>query len=231
MKVLFLDFDGVLNSTQEVIYHGRLEKKDGNSRYYDFCPIACSNVQYILEEVLDLKIVISSTWRLGNTLERLREILQNNGIDSSRVIGVTPEHDENTSPSRVRGDQIKAWLSLHPEVTQYAIIDDDNDMLISQRPFFFRTDRHHGLQWKSTKAIIKLLNGKSSRVKITGMKAGSRRRKNATEKIEISNNGFYTISNDDFDRLISDLENDIEPSEAVKRARQNFLALKNKVKE
>jgi hypothetical protein len=32
----------------------------------------------------------------------------------------------------IRGEEIKAWLHQHPEVTRYAIVDDDSDMLPEQ---------------------------------------------------------------------------------------------------
>jgi hypothetical protein len=44
-----------------------------------------------------------------------------------------------------RGDEIKAWLSEHPEVDKYAILDDDSDMLDEQLPNFFKTTFQDGL--------------------------------------------------------------------------------------
>ncbi|MCB0390964.1 MAG: hypothetical protein KDD58_06730 [Bdellovibrionales bacterium] len=41
-------------------------------------------------------------------------------------------------------------------------------------------------------------------------------------------NGHYILSNEDFDKLIEELDNDKEPSEAVKRARETFLKMKSK---
>lgn len=38
-------------------------------------------------------------------------------------------------------------LRRHPEVEQYAIVDDDPDMLPEQSPFFVKTDGFNGLMW------------------------------------------------------------------------------------
>jgi hypothetical protein len=38
-----------------------------------------------------------------------------------------------------RGKEIKAWLEAHPDVTRYAIVDDDNDMLPEQQEHYFKT--------------------------------------------------------------------------------------------
>lgn len=45
-----------------------------------------------------------------------------------------------------------------------------------------------------------------------------------------SNYGHYTLNNEDFERIVKDLESDRKPSEAIMRARQNFLSLKGKVR-
>ncbi len=47
MKVIFLDFDGVLNSEASF----RMEIRRKNNRVSDTLnPVACSNLQYILEQ-------------------------------------------------------------------------------------------------------------------------------------------------------------------------------------
>lgn len=45
-----------------------------------------------------------------------------------------------------------------------------------------------------------------------------------------SNNGHYVLNDDDFERIVKDLESDRKPSEAILRARQNFLSLKGKAR-
>lgn len=59
----------------------------------------------------------------------------------------------------VRGDEIQAWLDAHPEVTKYAILDDDCDMLPSQLHSFFRTDVAQGLTQEIADRVEQHLRG------------------------------------------------------------------------
>ncbi len=109
MKVLMLDVDGVLNNFKE--------RNFGEN----FSSAACANLNSLLKKVPDLKIVISSAWRMWG-LEYMKEVLKKNGIDESRVIDVTGNEDG------IRGYQIQCWLNRNPGVTNMVIIDDESDM-------------------------------------------------------------------------------------------------------
>lgn len=129
MRVLFLDIDGVLNSEQSAIYFNRLGHENGG--FNDaFCPIALSNLTTILEELPDMKIVVSSTWRLGETLESMQAVLTKLGkIPPERVIGLTPVgRRRSDGGSCLRGDEIAEWLKNNPGVERFVIVDDDGDM-------------------------------------------------------------------------------------------------------
>lgn len=155
MRVLFLDFDGVLNSYQSAhFWHSRRDQEQWENNMYrdwggtlkeyiamEFCPIAFSNLEELCRRVPDLKIVVSSTWRLGETVETLRDILKPSKLIGDRIIGVTE------SFSNVRGNEIQKWLDEHPEVTNYVILDDDSDMLESQRDHFVHTSEIHGFMF------------------------------------------------------------------------------------
>jgi len=45
-----------------------------------------------------------------------------------------------------RGTEIKYWLDLHPDVTDYLIIDDDENILEEQKNNFVKTCIHKGLK-------------------------------------------------------------------------------------
>lgn len=120
MKVLFLDFDGVLNSEASFRYETRRK----HNRVSDtLSAIACSNLQFILEQDSAIKIVISSTWRKIHTLVELQNILNGYGVEAARVIGKTP-----AVLSGDRAHEINMWLEQNPNVTQFVILDDDSDV-------------------------------------------------------------------------------------------------------
>lgn len=125
MKVIFLDFDGVLNSSASFVMEKRIREKQYLTKKKlcpineTLCHVCTSNFQLILDEVPDAKIVISSTWRELFDLEWLKKKLNSYGVDSTKVIGITP------SSFRSRGYEIDQWLKDHPEVTSFVILDDN----------------------------------------------------------------------------------------------------------
>jgi len=161
MKVLFLDIDGVLNSYQSATFwHNKRDQNKWENELYEawkgtlkeylaleFCPIALSNLEELCRRLPDLKIVVSSTWRLGETVESLKKIFSISSFISNAIIDVTPRLMCNSDYAPVRGDEIKAWLNKHPDVTNYVIIDDDSDMLEIQKPHFVQISELHGFQW------------------------------------------------------------------------------------
>lgn len=133
MKVIFLDFDGVLNSQGSFLYeHNRrkVHKEQGVSGPINetLCNVCTANFQFVLDQHKDAKIVLSTTWRTLYSLDWLKEKLASYHIDSSRVIDKTPKDRMNFNG---RGNEISWWLKEHPEVTHYVVIDD-NDWGISE---------------------------------------------------------------------------------------------------
>jgi hypothetical protein len=151
MKILFLDIDGVLNSHQSAIYYNRIGHDNGGNPDH-FCPIALSNLHSILEEFPDLKLVISSTWRLGETLESMQQKLFALGsIPPQRVISMTPVLRD---PRVARGVEIEAWLKVYGNsVSRYVIVDDDGDMA-KVKDALIQTDEWHGLMRRDAVAIM-----------------------------------------------------------------------------
>lgn len=126
MKVLFLDVDGVLVTEASARYYRwlRRNKQEDDSSFRKWCPIATNNLRTLMARVPKMKIVLSSSWRHGRTPMQCSELLTARGLDGSCCIGRTGESIDG----RVRGDEIQEWLSEHPEVTKFAILDDDDDM-------------------------------------------------------------------------------------------------------
>jgi hypothetical protein len=155
MKVIFLDFDGVLNSEASF----RMEIRRKNNRVSDTLnPVACSNLQYILEQDSSVKIVISSTWRKIHTMMELQNILGAYGVEAARVIGKTP-----SVFSGARGHEINLWLEDNPNVTKFVVLDDDEDVLGTNlqdgKGHIFITTAEDGLLFKQAKQIAKIFRG------------------------------------------------------------------------
>jgi hypothetical protein len=119
MKVLFLDIDGVVNCSKTTQQHRGMIGID---------PYMALLVGRIVEATSCI-IVLSSSWRHSEDgcEEVRRQVMP--------FADVTPDFHGTTS----RGTEIKAWLGKHPEVTRYAILDNNSDMLDEQMPNFFKT--------------------------------------------------------------------------------------------
>lgn len=117
MKIVFLDFDGVLNSTLFFIANPGAEIC--TEEQVD--PAAVARLNTIVS-VSKADVVVSSTWRLHHDAAYLQRILDMRGF-RGKVIDTTP-----VLHHRVRGREIQAWLNWHPETEKFVILDDDSDM-------------------------------------------------------------------------------------------------------
>lgn len=150
MKVLMTDFDGVLNS--EASFHMEIRRKTLHVSN-TLSVVACSNLQYILDQDPEIKIVISSTWRKIHTMQELKNILNSYGVNPARVIDKTPSVFSGN-----RAHEINLWLEEHPGDHVVVILDDDNDVLgvTDKRCHVFQTTWEDGLLFKQAKMISKL---------------------------------------------------------------------------
>ena len=159
MKVIFLDIDGVLNSeeffverTQNCRYDAYRSAGYSAKMSRSLCSldsVAIANLNHLITKT-GAKIVVSSTWRGDDPF--LQEVFAIVGIPV--YIGVTPY-----TVTRHRGMEIEYWLDKHPEVENYVILDDDNDMLDKQLEHFVQTDAYkRGLSLENVEQAIKILN-------------------------------------------------------------------------
>lgn len=122
MNVLFLDYDGVVNTPMWQLsskgemccnYNFPSDNKVNNFQACQWVSEFCERFNY--------SIVVTSTWRLH---ENYINCLYLGGLrDCVKVLGKTPDlrFDEN----KHREDEIRLYLDNHPEVTNFIIIDDD----------------------------------------------------------------------------------------------------------
>lgn len=129
MKILFLDFDGVLNGERF------LHTQQLSPLRPAFDPACCARVERICETT-GASIVISSSWREIKTydgnlevsreprpIEEIVEWLRDAGI-TAPVVGATSIAPMRFDVATRRSSQIQAWVYDHPEVTNWIVLDD-----------------------------------------------------------------------------------------------------------
>lgn len=126
-NVIFLDLDGIVNTIQihkHKLPWQRMIKKDGY--YFDICLPSyrrVSNKQAVLwleKLALETKseIVITSSWRIGNSTKKIARALYNSGL--SRKVKII----DSTKQIGRRDDEILEWVETH-YVSNYVVLDDD----------------------------------------------------------------------------------------------------------
>src|ERR1700712_1065120 len=108
MKVIFLDIDGVLNCD-----------KTPNPREFPY--IVDRKLLARLQKLLGrtgAKVVLSSSWRCDPV-----------GLLAAKHYGVPFFDVCPDKPRSRRCKEMTAWLSAHPKVTRYAVLDDEDDGL------------------------------------------------------------------------------------------------------
>lgn len=155
MKIVFLDIDGVLNNADDSDPH---TYKDGCYFYSPACVTRLNNIT----DKTGAKIVVSSTWRLGKTVEQLQAQLLEMGVTGDVI-------DKTCSLAHLdgyRGNEIIKWVKdnedllgyHHYNFKEYVILDDDSDMLLWQKDNFVHTDGYRGLTDSDVYDAISILN-------------------------------------------------------------------------
>lgn len=173
MKVIFLDIDGVMNSG-EFYRRKRLESWEwahmaGKYISYAIDPDKVVLLNKIIAET-GAVVVLSSSWRLGPPLPALKDDFIRVGINISDrcpcwgKYGVTDllvVEDETGHPATVlipRGEIVDKYLSEHPDVEQYVIIDDIDQFTEEQHKYLVLTDNNVGMTESDARKAIKILN-------------------------------------------------------------------------
>jgi len=169
-SILFLDFDGVLNSHSGLIKRGY--DTDINYKVFEehvevfnwLCNEMMNN-----EDVEDFSIVITSTWRKRKSLEEIREILHNTGFKYPELIT-----DKTVSfRDATRGDEIDEYLKTvgfhmnmaekdkgKEEELRFAILDDKVPSEVYRRdPRFIFVSSSYGLDYYDALVAVKVMTG------------------------------------------------------------------------
>ena len=150
MKVIFLDFDGVLNSRRYIESRG------------EYGVIIDPSRMWLLKQIVDetkAKIVLSTSWRehwaktpdkSTDTGRQINAIFSNFGLEI---------FDKTPSVCLCREEEIKSWLDEHEETKNFVVLDD---MFLSAdflEGHFIRTSNYFdGLDGEDVRAAIEILN-------------------------------------------------------------------------
>lgn len=150
-KIIFLDFDGVLNTEcyQGLLQFQGKQWQDEYGAFFD--PKAVKHLQRIVD-ITGADIVIESSWKyLG--LEAMQELWRVRHLPG-KIIDITP-----TLVGCSKGEEIAAWLSNYAtQATRYVIIDDEYVVLGSQIPYFIWTNPYEGLTEDQADRAISILD-------------------------------------------------------------------------
>ena len=143
-RIIFLDIDGVLNNLGSVIGLG------DPSHHLD--PVSVGLMTRLCEEA-GASIVISSSWRIGRTVESLKDEFDKLGAHklADRFMDRTKDFQA------IRGKQIARWIEDNAYTGRYVIVDDDSDMLPEQKPYFVHTSWEDGFRAKHYRDALKIL--------------------------------------------------------------------------
>ncbi len=150
-KIIFLDFDGVLNTEH---YQGLLQYQgkpwqDEYGAFFD--PKAVKQLKRIIDAT-DADIVVESSWKyLG--LDAMKELWEVRNLPGT-IIDITP-----SLLGKNKGVEIASWLSKYAKQDiRYVIIDDEYVILDSQLPHFILTNPYEGITEEQANRAISMLN-------------------------------------------------------------------------
>lgn len=132
MKVIFLDFDGVLNAEADFCRHGVC-----------ILPTKIRLLKQIVDAT-DAVIVLSTSWRehwsaAESECDDIGVLI--NGIFSQYGLQI---QDKTPQLPTGREAQIKSWLDAHPETTQFVVLDDALLSADFMKDHFVKTSGHFG---------------------------------------------------------------------------------------
>ena len=149
-KVVFLDYDGVVNTVcfNEEEHRFRFgypdDNKVNNKQAVHWLSDCCKRYGY--------NIVVTSTWRMR---DNYKECLINGGLwDGIEILGKT-----DVLRHACRGDEVLKYLREHPEIEDYIIIDDESDFLPEQSSRLILVDSDYGFGCRNAQEFKRIAEG------------------------------------------------------------------------
>lgn len=157
-KVIYLDFDGVINDEETPLI--TIKTIYGNENHHvGICPRLVEKINQIYEAT-GAVVWIHSSWRDSYSSEQLRDLLANTGL-RAEVIGNVPSCHERKMGSLYsqRGPDIRLHVKVN-NIEKYVILDDMNPSFFEfeDRDFHVQTDSMIGIQDQDVQRAIEILN-------------------------------------------------------------------------
>ena len=148
--IVFLDFDGVLNTEQYQAWLAVDGKPTKDIWGPLFAPPAVENLRQILNDT-DARIVISSSWRYAHSLDSLRTMWT-----ARELPGEILDTLACGATYISRGEEIECWLERNDR-PDYVIIDDLDDFSPAQRNHYVETNPIVGITEADAQKAIEIL--------------------------------------------------------------------------
>lgn len=153
MKVIFLDFDGVMDTAYYDNYLNYMGLPEKDKYGVVFAPDCIANLRRIIDET-GADIVVSSTWKDFMTYKEILEMWEYRKL---------PGFVTDTTPtcSRKRGDEIDSWLEECNTECEYVIIDDMDETQFNEHQYdrLFVVNPYDGLNEQTAEKVIQLFRG------------------------------------------------------------------------
>ena len=150
IKVIFLDWDGIQNRISDKPSRSTQPRVDEDGNLVHAEPELVGRLNRIVDET-GCRLVLSSSWRHD---PMWRAHMRAQGV-THEFLDRTPLRTKN---GKCRGDNVREWLSAHPEVEDYAILDDTSDFLPEQASHLYRCRSDEGLTEVIALDIIERFN-------------------------------------------------------------------------
>ena len=157
MKVIFLDFDGVMDTA----YYGHILEKEGLPCHDEFGAVFDPICVGYLKKIVDktgAEIVVTSSWKSLMSFGEMLDMWEKRGLPGELI-----DMTSTTSTCRNRGDEIDAWLKECKDECQYVILDDIDESNFNehQLPGLIVVNPYYGLNQKTAERAIKMLKASS----------------------------------------------------------------------
>lgn len=163
MRIIFLDIDGVVNTSANKWETGRVRFRGKRCIPTNREPkrVLAKLIKWMLEN--DTYFVMSTSWGRSSSSKDWNEILRNYGVKKDLVVSRTPVHETGK-----RGLEILKWIKIWNEkkiekVSEYLVVDDD---VFDIEPYIpkihiIHTDVRKGLTEKDLEKIKVYFNRKN----------------------------------------------------------------------